>query len=160
MPRTTSSPMFRSVIWSWVVIGPIVIEFPNGITEIAVIANTTAMIGEAIYNVLYTYGCVRSSLKMNLTPSASGCNRPKGPTFVGPQRFWIRADTLRSSQTLYATAVSRTKITAADLMIEMIAKVTMLNEVPVISVVVLCVARAPSPACRCSLTLSPQQLLP
>jgi hypothetical protein len=38
---------------------------------------------------------------------------------VGPQRFWMRADTLRSSQTLYATAVSRIRIKAADLMIEM-----------------------------------------
>ena len=34
------------------------------------------------------------------TPSASGGSRPKGPTRVGPQRFWMRADTLRSNQTL------------------------------------------------------------
>ena len=40
----------------------------------------------------------------------------------------MRADTLRSSQTLYATAVSRTPMTASDLMIEMIMNVVMLNE--------------------------------
>src|SRR6266446_5884946 len=64
---------------------------------------------------------------MNLTPSASGCKSPKGPTRVGPQRFWIRADTLRSSQTLYATAVSRTKTTATDLISEMMTNVVTFN---------------------------------
>jgi hypothetical protein len=38
----------------------------------------------------------------------------------------MRADTLRSSQTLYATAVSRTPMTASDLMIEMMMNVVML----------------------------------
>jgi hypothetical protein len=49
------------------------------------------------------------------------------------------ADTLRSSQTLYATAVSRTNTKATDLISEMMTNVVMLN----------CsrVARAPSPAC-------------
>src|SRR5580658_7436446 len=64
---------------------------------------------------------------MNLTPSASGCSRPKGPTRVGPQRFWMCAETFRSSQTLYATAVSRTKTTATDLTSEMITNAVMLN---------------------------------
>jgi hypothetical protein len=38
------------------------------------------------------------------------------------------AATLRSSQTLYATANSRTPMTASDLMIEMMMNVVMLNE--------------------------------
>src|SRR4051812_43266973 len=69
---------------------------------------------------------------MNLIPSASGCSRPNGPTLVGPQRFWIRADTFRSSHTLYATAVSSTKTTAADLTTEMMAKVRIFNDLSVI----------------------------
>src|SRR3954470_7047027 len=69
---------------------------------------------------------------MNLIPSANGCNRPNGPTLVGPQRFWIRADTFRSSHTLYATAVSSTKTTAADLTTEMMAKVRIFNDLSVI----------------------------
>jgi hypothetical protein len=40
------------------------------------------------------------------------------------------AETLRSSQTLYATAVSRMPMTAADLMIEIMMKVVMLNVCP------------------------------
>jgi hypothetical protein len=44
------------------------------------------------------------------------------------------ADTLRSSQTLYATAVRRTPTTASDLMIEMMMNVVMLNEVSLLSV--------------------------
>ena len=39
-------------------------------------------------------------------PSASGCSRPNGPTREGPQRFCMRPSTLRSSSTVYATAVS------------------------------------------------------
>ena len=38
-----------------------------------------------------------SSLRMNLMPSASGCNSPCGPTRYGPQRAWMWATTLRSS---------------------------------------------------------------
>ena len=49
------------------------------------------------------------------------------PDARGPQRFWMCADTLRSSQTLYATAVSRMPTTASDLMIEMMINVVMLN---------------------------------
>ena len=63
MPRMSSKPMLRSVICRGVVIGPtvpngprlkagMVSEFPNGITEIELIANTTAMIGAAMYRVL------------------------------------------------------------------------------------------------------------
>ena len=63
-----------------------------------------------------------------MNPSATGCSKPKGPTRVGPQRFWMCADTLRSNQTLYATAVSRTATTATDLMIEMMMNVVMLIE--------------------------------
>src|SRR5208282_3780398 len=127
MPSTISNPILTSVISSGVWIPKTVIQLPMGMTEIEVSAKINAIIGAAMYSGLNTCGGVRSSLKINLAPSASGCSRPKGPTRVGPQRFWICADTLRSSQTLYATAVSRTPTTATDLMIEMMMNVVMLN---------------------------------
>ena len=34
------------------------------------------------------------SLNRNLTPSATGCSSPKGPTTFGPLRSWIAAHTL------------------------------------------------------------------
>ena len=49
-------------------------------------------------------------------PSASGCSRPNGPTREGPQRFCMRPSTLRSSSTVYATAVSVITSTTAILM--------------------------------------------
>lgn len=40
------------------------------------------------------------SLMSSLSPSAIGCNRPSGPTRLGPIRSWNRAATLRSSHTM------------------------------------------------------------
>ncbi len=56
-----------------------------------------------------------SSLKINFKPSASGCQMPNGPTRDGPQRFCMWATTLRSSNVVYATAVSSTKTASSDL---------------------------------------------
>src|SRR5579864_3736070 len=98
--------------------GPRLIQLPNGITAIEVIAKITAIIGAAMYRGLYTCGGVRSSLNKNLMPSAAGCNSPNGPTRVGPQRFCMRPTTLRSSQTVYATAVSSTNSRIADLIVD------------------------------------------
>src|SRR5215467_3663435 len=80
-----------------------------------------------MYRGLYTYGGVRSSLRMNFSPSANGCSNPNGPTRVGPHRFWMCAETLRSSQTLYATTVSSTKITPTDLISETTINAGMVN---------------------------------
>src|SRR5579864_5453701 len=84
-------------------------------TEIEVSAKTTAISGAAMYSGLYTCGGVRSSFRRNLMPSAAGCNSPNGPTRLGPQRFCMWPTTLRSSHTVYATAVSKTTSTTADL---------------------------------------------
>src|SRR4030081_1284343 len=61
-------------------------------------------------------------------PSAAGCSNPNGPTRVGPQRFCMCPTTFRSNQTVYATAVSRTKSVSADLITETRMKVPMLND--------------------------------
>jgi hypothetical protein len=45
-------------------------------------------------------------------PSAMGCSNPNGPTREGPQRFCMWPTTFRSNHTVYATAVSNTKITS------------------------------------------------
>ena len=79
--------MLTSTISSGVWIPNTVIQLPTGISEIDVSAKINAIIGAAMYSGLYTCGGNRSSLKMNFTPSASGCSRPNGPTRVGPQRF-------------------------------------------------------------------------
>ncbi len=41
----------------------------------------------------------RSSLNASLSPSASDCSSPCGPTSIGPRRTWKSAEALRSSQT-------------------------------------------------------------
>ena len=51
------------------------------------------------------------SLNRHLIPSATGCNRPKGPTTLGPLRSWIAAHTLRSKYVMKAsTSISGTTI--------------------------------------------------
>src|SRR5579863_2807801 len=114
--------MFTSVICSGMLYPNIGIELPNGITEIDVSAKITAIMGAARNSGLYTCGGVRSSLNRNLIPSAAGCNNPNGPTRVGPHRFCMWPTTLRSSHTVYATAVSRIISSTSDLTTETIMK--------------------------------------
>src|SRR5579871_1256985 len=104
-----------------------VTQLPKGTTAIEVSAKINASIGAAMYNGLYTCGGVRSSLKINFKPSASGCSKPNGPTRVGPQRFWMWPTTFRSSQTVYATPVSRTPMVITILTTETRMKVSMLS---------------------------------
>ena len=61
---------------------------------------TAGIIGASTYQKRFTLSGMMSSLRMNFTPSAIGCNRPNGPTRVGPQRFWMRPISLRSSHTM------------------------------------------------------------
>ena len=52
-----------------------------------------------------------SSLKINLTASATGCKSPNGPTRFGPSRSWMNAEPRRSTQTKIGTIVNRALIT-------------------------------------------------
>src|ERR1700735_4146629 len=90
----------------------------------------TAISGAARNSGLYTCGGVKSSLNRNFRPSAAGCSRPKGPTREGPQRFCMWPTTLRSSQTVYSTAVSSRTRTIADLITDARMKIQIGNATP------------------------------
>src|ERR1700751_3000789 len=120
--------MFKSVICRGMLYGPIGTAVPNGMTAIEVKAQITAIIGAAMKRGLYTWGGVRSSFNRNLTPSASGCSKPNGPTYVGPHRFCIWPTTFRSSQTVYATEVSNTNNTRTVLITDATMKTGRLSK--------------------------------
>src|SRR5579863_2826659 len=90
-------------------------EGPKGITAMDVIASDSARNGAKKYANLSAPAGVTSSLNKNLTPSASGCSNPCGPTRYGPHRDWMCATTLRSNQARYASAVSNTKSSTTTL---------------------------------------------
>src|SRR5258706_6770247 len=51
-----------------------------------------------------------SSFWMNLRPSAIGCRSPKGPTRFGPRRYWMIAESLRSTHVMIEThSINRLK---------------------------------------------------
>ena len=70
---------------------------PNGITEKARKAGIADRIGARKYTGLSASSGMTSSLKASLTPSASDCSVPHGPTRFGPMRFCMRPTTLRSN---------------------------------------------------------------
>ncbi len=55
-----------------------------------------------------------SSLVSILRPSASGCNRPHGPTRLGPNRFCMRPSTLRSTMVVKAKHSAEKRHDARD----------------------------------------------
>ena len=79
----------------------------TGITAKVTSAGTVARIGPRMkYSFAELAGSV-SSLRKFLTPSASGWNRPKGPTRFGPLRSWIHAATRRSASVAQATTTMK-----------------------------------------------------
>src|SRR5258706_12801130 len=51
-----------------------------------------------------------SSFWMNLRPSAIGCRSPHGPTRFGPRRYWMIAESLRSTHVRIEThSINRLK---------------------------------------------------
>ena len=57
---------------------------PIGMTAKAISAAITDSIGASVKTTLSAPDGVMSSLKISLTPSASGWSRPSGPTRFGP----------------------------------------------------------------------------
>ena len=57
-----------------------------------------------------------SSLKASLTPSASDCRAPHGPTRFGPMRFCMRPTTLRSKTIENSVMTTRNTKTPSTLM--------------------------------------------
>ena len=80
--------------------------FPNGITAQAINAKVIVTIGAKIKIILFEVAGIIFSLKIYFKASASDWNNPKGPTTLGPLLFCTKAQTLRSSQTISATAVN------------------------------------------------------
>ena len=58
-------------------------------------------------NLLACVGII-SSFVNNFTPSANGCNNPKGPALFGPTLSWKKPANLRSAKVVY---IAITKLT-------------------------------------------------
>ena len=107
-----NKPTFKSLIPSRIVLPNISTSGPTGITATITSAGIIVNIGAKKNNVLSAPAGVNSSLNMSLIPSAAGCNKPQGPTRLGPLRTCIRAAILRSAKVKYANAVSNTNATS------------------------------------------------
>src|SRR5690349_18027233 len=94
--NTTSTPTGRSVSCNGVWCPNSDTIGPNGMTENARNAGTADRIGARKYTGLSASTGMISSLNASLTPSASDCSVPHGPTRLGPMRFCMRPTTLRS----------------------------------------------------------------
>ncbi len=112
--NSTATGMSVSCSGVWVSVNGIVTTGPNGMTENATNAGTTAMTGARMKTTLSAALGVMSSLSASFTPSARDCSRPKGPCTLGPMRCCIRATTRRSHQMLNSVSSTRTtKISTA-----------------------------------------------
>ncbi len=69
----------------------------TGITAQPIIARLKVTIGASRNTSGFAPVGTTVSLRNSLRPSASGCNRPNGPTTLGPRRRCIAAITLRSA---------------------------------------------------------------
>ncbi len=61
--------------------------------------------GAKIKIILFAPAGIIISLKIYFSASAAVCNKPKGPTTLGPFLNCTRPQTLRSTQTINATAI-------------------------------------------------------
>ena len=69
----------------------------KGITAQAMIARVKVTIGAARKTPRLAPVGMTVSFISSFSPSANGCNRPKGPTTFGPRRNCAAASTLRSA---------------------------------------------------------------
>ncbi len=70
----------------------------NGITAHGRVKARMTRYGAILNSVSSDSAGIRSSLQTCLSPSASHCRKPLGPTRLGPHRDCIRAHTRRSTQ--------------------------------------------------------------
>src|SRR5215470_10503643 len=70
----------------------------NGITAHGIVNANTTRYGANLKRCGSESVGMMSSLQTCLTPSASHCRKPLGPTRFGPTRDWMRAQTRRSTQ--------------------------------------------------------------
>jgi hypothetical protein len=75
----------------------------KGITAQAIKAKDMVTIGAKIKIILLALAGIIISLKIYFNASANVCNKPNGPTTLGPRLFWTKPHTLLSSQTIIAT---------------------------------------------------------
>src|SRR5215207_9406521 len=71
-------------------------DVPHGMTAAIMIEGTSVITGAQKKMILSALLGVSSSLKINLTASAIGWNKPNGPARFGPMRVWMRARARRS----------------------------------------------------------------
>src|SRR5262249_15568005 len=90
---------------------------PNGITAKAVNAQIVEITGAMKKTALSASVGMMSSLNASLSPSASDCSSPKGPTRFGPGRTCMRATTRRSYQIANSVITTRNAKTTTILRI-------------------------------------------
>ena len=80
-------------------------------------AATTLMTGAIRNTTLSARAGTMSSLSISLMGSARACNRPQGPTRIGPRRACMKARTFRSKYTRKATRPDSTRKTMTIFMV-------------------------------------------
>ncbi|MNX90333.1 hypothetical protein D3C86_1223790 [compost metagenome] len=100
---------------------------PQGMMALVIREVKINMAGASMNNHLVELSGTISSLKNSLPPSASGCNKPKGPALSGPIRSCITAATLRSAQVEYAaTPIDAAMMITTRIIFSKIKKVSIL----------------------------------
>ncbi|NBQ44289.1 MAG: hypothetical protein EBU23_17975 [Mycobacteriaceae bacterium] len=98
MANTNSTPTLRSLPYRVIVWPPQSCTPPNGITDSVATAAITQISGASRKIVALAPSGTKSSLKVSLPRSASGCMKPKGPARLGPRRAWNRPISWRSAR--------------------------------------------------------------
>ncbi len=110
-----STPTLRSATYKVIVRPKAVNEVPHGMTAAIMIEGTSVMTGAQKNTRRSALPGVNSSLKINFTASAIGCNKPCGPARFGPIRTCRRANARRSYQVRYAKPVNNASVTTSAL---------------------------------------------
>ncbi|MNZ97432.1 hypothetical protein D3C78_1166690 [compost metagenome] len=118
--------MLISATCKEIVLSPNVRSLPHGITAEAIVAVNIANEGPKINNNLLAFAGRISSLVNNFTPSAKGCNNPKGPARLGPKRSWKNAAKRRSTKVMY---MATTKLTSNTMVIKLNFSIIIANSI-------------------------------